>query len=77
MSETLESRNSSEAFATNSANGETISSGELQNVQSTYELNGKNYLKWSQLIKTFLKGKGKINYLLGTGPKKGDPSYAS
>ena len=47
--------------------------GELQNIQVAYRLDGKNYLKWSQLVRTVLKGKGKINHLMGTGPKLGDP----
>ncbi|RVX06582.1 Retrovirus-related Pol polyprotein from transposon TNT 1-94 [Vitis vinifera] len=39
-------------------------SGELQNIQAAYRLNGKNYLKWSQLVRTVLKGKGKISHLM-------------
>ena len=35
----------------------------------------KNYLKWSQLIRTILKGKGKISHLTGTGPKREDPKF--
>ena len=31
-------------------NNNTVSGGELQNIQAAYRLNGKNYLKWSQLI---------------------------
>jgi len=50
-----------------------ISGGELQNIQVAYRLNGRNYMKWSQLIRTFLKGKGKLSHLLGTGPKESDP----
>ncbi|KAK2997372.1 hypothetical protein RJ639_026039 [Escallonia herrerae] len=49
--------------------------GELQNIQSAYRLNGKNYMKWSQLVRTFLKGNGKLSHLLGTRPKKGDPRF--
>ncbi|KAK3032657.1 hypothetical protein RJ639_034923 [Escallonia herrerae] len=49
--------------------------GELQNIHSAYRLNGKNYMKWSQLVRTFLKGKEKLSHLLGTGPKKGDPGF--
>ncbi|KAK3038071.1 hypothetical protein RJ639_031625 [Escallonia herrerae] len=49
--------------------------GELQNIQSAYRLNGKNYMKWSQLVLTFLKGQRKLSHLLGTGPKKGDPRF--
>ena len=49
--------------------------GDLQNIQATYRLNGQNYLKWSQLVRTYLKGKGKISHLLGTGPKLGKPNF--
>lgn len=31
--------------------------GDLQNVGATYRLNEKNDLKWSQFVKTYLKGK--------------------
>ncbi|KAK5838239.1 hypothetical protein PVK06_006967 [Gossypium arboreum] len=48
---------------------------EFQNIQVTYRLNGKNYLRWSQLVRTFLKGRGKLSHLLGTGPKEGDPKF--
>lgn len=51
--------------------------GELQNLQTSYLLNGRNYLKWSQLVKTFLKGKGKINHLLSASPSSGDPKFAA
>ena len=49
--------------------------GELQNIQPAYRLTGKNYLKWSQLVRTILKGKGKMSHLLGTRPKKEDPKF--
>jgi len=38
-------------------------------------LNGKNYLKWSQLVRTFLKGRSKLSHLFGTGPKQRDPTF--
>ena len=38
-------------------------------------MDGKNYLKWSQLVCIVLKGKGKISHLMGTGPKLGDPRF--
>lgn len=41
----------------------------LQNIQAAYKLNGKNYLKWSQLVRTFLKGKEKLGHLLEQGPE--------
>ena len=50
----------------------THNSGELSNIQTTYRLNGKNYLKWSQLVRTFLKGKGELSHLLRIGPSRGD-----
>ena len=49
--------------------------GELQNIQAMYRLDGKNYIKWSQLVRTVLKGKEKINHLMGIGPKLGDPHF--
>ena len=49
-------------------NGEG-SGGDLPSLQVAYWLNSKNYLKWSQLIRTFLKGKGKLSHLEETGPK--------
>ena len=49
--------------------------GELQNIQAAYKLDGNNYLKWSQLFRTVLKGKGKISNLMGTGSKPGDPRF--
>lgn len=32
-------------------------------------------LKWSQIVRTYLKGKGRLNYLLGTGPETNDPAF--
>ncbi|KAG0461572.1 hypothetical protein HPP92_021869 [Vanilla planifolia] len=49
--------------------------GELQNVRASNRLNGKNYLKWSQFIRTYLKGKGRLSHLLGTGPAENDPKF--
>ena len=40
--------------------GSIGSGGELQNLQATYRLNGKNYLKWSNSSARFSKGKGKL-----------------
>ena len=45
--------------------------GELQNIGWME----KNYLKWSQLVRPMLKGKGKISHLMGTRPKLGDPRF--
>jgi len=54
---------------------ETQISGEFQSLQSSYRLNGRNYLKWSQIVKTFLKGKGKINHLMDNPPSPKDPKF--
>lgn len=43
------------------------STGDLQHIQAAYRLNRKNYLKYSQLVRTFLEGKGKLSHLLSTG----------
>lgn len=51
--------------------------GELQNVHSAYRLNGKNYLKWSQLIRTILKGKGKGIHLTDNAPDEKDAMFKS
>ena len=48
---------------------------ELQSIHAAYRLNGRNYLKWSQLIRTILKGKGKISHIMGTGPDRQDPLF--
>nr|XP_027083707.1 uncharacterized protein LOC113706007 [Coffea arabica] len=42
----------------------TRNTTEFQNIHAAYRLNGKNYLKWSQLVRIFLKGKGKLCHLL-------------
>lgn len=44
-------------------------------ISNVYRLNGRNSLKWSQFIRTYLKGKGKLSHLLTTGPKKGDLKF--
>lgn len=38
-------------------------------------MDGKNYLQWAQIVRTFLKGKGKLSHLEGTGPRQGDPKF--
>lgn len=49
---------------------------ELQNLQATHQLNGRNYLQWSQLLKSFLKGMGKLSHLIGTGQNLDDPKFS-
>ena len=43
----------------------------------SYRFNGKNFLKWSQVVRTYLKGKGKLSHLLGTGPARTDSGFAA
>ncbi len=52
-----------------------LHTGDLQTIQAAYRLNGQNYLKWSQLVRTYLKGKGKISHILGLGPELDDPGF--
>ena len=33
---------------------------EFQNIVRSFKLNGGNYLEWSQLVKTYIKGKGEF-----------------
>ena len=60
---------------TGNQSGEVLQKGEIQNIQSSYGLNGKNYLQWSQVVKTFLKGKGKLSHSMNTGPAQNDPTF--
>nr|KYP63339.1 hypothetical protein KK1_017908 [Cajanus cajan] len=48
---------------------------QLQNLNTAYRLNGKNYLKWAQLVRRTLKGKGKANHLTEDAPKEEDPKF--
>lgn len=54
-----------------------FSLGELQSIQPAYRSMGKKKLKWSQLVRIVLKGKGKLSYLMGADPKKGDLQFAA
>ena len=49
--------------------------GDLHNIQASYRFNGKNYLKWAQFVRTYLKGKRKPSHILGTGPAKNDAAF--
>ena len=76
MSESAEVSNTTDTSAVFLTEGSNSTpTRELQNIQAAYRLNGKNDLKWSQLVRTFLKGRGKLSHLLGTGPKKGDSKF--
>ncbi|KAK8369238.1 hypothetical protein V6Z12_A01G098600 [Gossypium hirsutum] len=73
MTETVKTSNTGEGSEISVNNSNPMS--EFQNIKVAYRLNGKNYLKWSQLVRTFLKGRGKLSHLLGTRPKEGDPKF--
>lgn len=49
----------------------------LWNLQAPFRLNGQNYLVWSQPVRTYLKGKGKISHLTGLAPNGRDPKFAA
>jgi len=49
--------------------------GELQSAHSVDRLNGKNYLKCSQLIKTILRGKDKASRLHDEPRVTNDPAF--
>ncbi|TXG53836.1 hypothetical protein EZV62_019092 [Acer yangbiense] len=56
--------------------GNPPQNNEYQQLQPSFRLNGRNYLVWSQLVKTFLKGKGKSSHLEGPILEKNDPKFS-
>ena len=48
-------------------------SAEYQNLQNSFKLNARNYLVWSQLVRTFFKGKGNLSHLIRPVPSKDSP----
>ena len=48
---------------------------ELQNFQLSYQLNARNYLQWSQMVKDFVKGKWKLSHLMGIRPAQNDLAF--
>ena len=46
---------------------------------TTICLNENNFLKWSQFVRMYIRGQGKIGYLIGDSkePAKTDLSYAT
>lgn len=56
-----------------------INHSESHSVQiTTIRLNGANFLRWSQSVRMYVRGRGKIGYLTGDikPPKTTDPNYA-
>ena len=47
----------------------------FQNIVGSFKLNGGNYLEWSRLVKTYIKGKGKLSHLIGPVMSKDDPRF--
>ena len=46
---------------------------------TTIRLNGENFLRWSQSVRMYMRGRGKMGYLTGEKktPKEDDPTYAA
>ena len=55
----------------------SLVTGDLPGLHQSYRLDGRNYLQWAQLVKTFLKGKGKLHHLTYPGPKNSDLGFTS
>ena len=47
----------------------------FQNINPLYRLNGTNYLQWSQVVRSFLKGRGKMGHLTNPSPKEKDLGF--
>ena len=62
---------SNESSDTDSGHG----SRELPGMHVFYRLDGKNYLQWAQLVRTFLKGQGKLGHLTISPPNTTDPVF--
>jgi len=56
-------------------NTTSLSSNDLPMLQSSYRLNGNNYLQWAQLVRATLKGRKKLSHLEGNPPAKTDSKY--
>ena len=80
------SRVFSDETSGDSSNIQTSQNGQISSIGAaespilqiiTYRLNGQNFLLWSQSVKLFIRGRGKIDYLNGTkqAPKFDDPMY--
>ena len=46
---------------------------------TTIRLNGENFLRWSQSVRMYIRGRGKMGYLTGEkkAPEEDDPDYAT
>ena len=59
----------------NPSNQQPTGAVDLPGMHHSYWLDGRNYLRWAQLVRTFLKGRGKIGHLTGPTPKDSDPTF--
>ena len=53
------------------------SPGEYSTLHASFQLDGKNYVEWAEIVKISLKGRNKLNHILGLDPKKGEAGYDS
>ncbi|RDX95270.1 hypothetical protein CR513_22234, partial [Mucuna pruriens] len=51
----------------------TLGPNELPKLVSSYRLDGRNYLQWTQYICTTLKGRKKLSHIEGNDPPRDDP----
>ncbi|XLR58188.1 hypothetical protein S83_008860 [Arachis hypogaea] len=52
-----------------------VSPNDLPVLQGLYHFDGRNYLQWSQLVRTTLKGRKKLNHLERNPPATTYPKY--
>ncbi|RDX58411.1 hypothetical protein CR513_62277, partial [Mucuna pruriens] len=53
----------------------TLGPNELPNLESSYHLDSRNYLQWTQYIRTTLKGRKKLSHIEGNDPPKDDSKF--
>ena len=51
--------------------------GNLPEMHQSYRLDRQNYLQWTQLVKTFLKGREKLDHLTAPSPSASDPEFTA
>lgn len=81
MSESSETNEASTVVPTSpyQTSATKINHSESHSVQiTTIRLNGVNFLRWSQSVRMYVRGRGKMGCLTGDtkAPKTNDPNYA-
>jgi len=56
-------------------NTTSLSSNDLPMLQSSYRIDGNNYLQWAQLVRATLKGRKKLSHLERNPLAKTDSKY--